>query len=370
MNTKRPINMNISLVHGICNMNCKTCGVNKPSFKGPKAYQHAEVTRKITERIREAAGDGIYIRYIAISGDGEPTLHPEFEKRMNTFGNLLKNWNSKKILPPEIAVVSNGLNLTQKNILANIANNDISLKISFPTANPSHYGEVMTGSALNGQSLINQTVTSVHMAMEMAREGKLKSLSFHISPPDKYTYLDFPETIEFLAGLASQHRLSKLKLVIFPVIANRTGLVKGLPNRLNDFKNYFKMFNKKRVKGVLIEMVSVLKIFYWNIKEIGDVLKSFYYPCIWNGNIFLSPFGDSCCVNDQNISEPLGNVCDNSILEIMEMKEQLYKYKMCDGCNQKPENLNLNAFFRLYGIVVKIKRRFVKKRSERSLTGK
>ena len=113
MRGKRPIFINNSLVHGICNYNCRLCGVNKETYQGPKEYQPREVTQKLIERCREAAREGISIRYLENSGDGESTLHPEFAARMDDFGDMIRTWDNRRIPPPNVCVVSNG-NITIK----------------------------------------------------------------------------------------------------------------------------------------------------------------------------------------------------------------------------------------------------------------
>ena len=92
MRTRRQISINNSLAHGICNFNCSLCGVNKPNYRGPREFQSRAVTEKLIERVKEAAAQGVRIRYIANAGDGEPTLHPEFARRMDLFGRMIREW--------------------------------------------------------------------------------------------------------------------------------------------------------------------------------------------------------------------------------------------------------------------------------------
>ena len=88
MKTRRPISINNSLAHGICNYSCRLCSVNKKNYRGPKAFQPRAVTEALIHRIEETAAAGIHVRYVANAGDGEPTLHPEFHERMAMFGAM------------------------------------------------------------------------------------------------------------------------------------------------------------------------------------------------------------------------------------------------------------------------------------------
>ncbi len=345
MKSKRYLSINNSLVHGICNYNCITCGVNKSSFVGPKAYQSHIITEKLISRIIEAAHDGIYIRYIANSGDGEPTLHPEFSRRMRLFGDLQHNWNFNKWPPPEVSIVTNGLNLTGE-IFDALSQNRISLKISFPTSDPEHYGEIVMMKPEMGTSLIKKVATHIEEAISRKVESKIPDLEFHISPPHhKYIRTDFPKTINFLAQLAKKNGLKKINLLIFPAVSNRTGAITKLFKGIDVYKDYFSEYNKKDIDGVRISMNMSLRRFYPRYYDLFDLLRSFKYPCIWYGNYFISPFGDSCCCNDQNLTEKHGNVMHNSLKEILEMKEKKGPTKMCESCNQKPEKLYGTPFF-------------------------
>jgi mRNA-degrading endonuclease RelE of RelBE toxin-antitoxin system len=141
LRTRRPISINNSLVHGICNYSCKLCGVNKPHFRGPKGFQSRQVTKGLLQRVKEAARAGIQVRYIANAGDGEPTLHPEFKEQMAMFGDLIRNWDVIGMEPPEVSVVTNGARLLEPGVLETFTANPLTLIISFPTPDPEGYGE-------------------------------------------------------------------------------------------------------------------------------------------------------------------------------------------------------------------------------------
>lgn len=356
MKTKRAISINNSLVHGICNCNCIICGVNKKTYIGPREYQSENITKKIVERVLEANDKNIYVRYIANSGDGEPTLHPEFDNVMNIFGDMKKQWNEEKSPPPEIAVVTNGLLLLEKRIFPSLVRNGISLKISIPTLVPEHYGEIMMMDPDKGKMLLQKLIPSVEEAMQLYGKGELSDLEFHISPPyQKYVATDFSETVAFLAKLARKNNMNKLKLLLFPAASNRTGVVCTSFKKINKYESYFRRYNRKKIDSIKIMLNLSTKRFYPHLKDIFELLFTFNYPCIWYGNIFLSPFGDSCCSNDQNISEPLGNIVDDSIERIMEIKENKWPTRLCLNCNQAPEKLRGGLLFLFYRLVTKLR---------------
>ena len=359
MKTKRPISINNSLVHGICNCNCLTCSVNKPSFRGPKAYQSSEVIKKIIERVKEACEEGIRIRYIDNSGDGEPTLHPEFEQRMGLFGELIREWDYHICPAPDVSVVTNGLNICDS-LLEILVKNRISLKISFPTSNIIHYNEIMQPkSRETEETIFKKLITSIEHAMMLASQGKIPTLEFHISPPYReYVRPDFPGTIDFLTKLAKKNGLNKLELFLFPALANRVGFVRASYNAIivDMYKDYIKTYHEKMLNGVRVFVFLSYKHFYKKSTDFIDVLRSFCYPCLWYaGNIFFSPFGDSCCCNDQNIQETNGNIFSHSIRELMELKEKKLPTKICKDCNQVPKKMLRFGFFRFYHILAEIK---------------
>ncbi|WP_457575902.1 radical SAM protein, partial [Desulfomarina sp.] len=172
MNSQRPLSINNSLVHGICNYHCRLCGIKKPDYSGPREFQPLSVTRKLIDRIEEAVQQGIHIRYLANAGDGEPTLHPEFNDRMTLFGEMIRSWQAPSIPPPEVSVVSNGSVLTKKNILKSITGNGLTLIISLPTLNPISYGLIMVNDAVKGQALLDAVLPGVEQAMNERAGGR------------------------------------------------------------------------------------------------------------------------------------------------------------------------------------------------------
>ena len=340
MKTRRPISINNSLVHGICNYSCRLCGINEASYDGPREFQSYIVTKTLIQRVLKSAESGIYVRYIANSGDGEPTLHPEFNRRMRMFGEMLREWDISAVPPPEVSVVTNGSRLNMPGIMEPFIENSISLIISLPTVKPESYGLIMTGDSNRGEALLSRVLPGVEKAMEFRAKGQLSKLFFHISPPEtEIIRHDFPETTDFLTRLARRKRLGEIELVLFPATSNRSGLIRNNVVAVDMYKDLFKRYNGYAVNGVNIRMKLVLKRFFSSIGEIADLTRSFRFPCLWNANFFIAADGSSICCNDQSVRNPLGNILFDSIATLMQYKEQYMPGRICAGCNQSPQHL-------------------------------
>ncbi len=350
MRTKRPISINNSLSHGICNYNCKLCGVNKPSYKGPKEFQPEDVTRKLIARIEDAGRSGLRVRYIANAGDGEPTLHPDFGKRMDMFGRMVKNWNIDGMPAPEVSVVTNGGNLHKKEILDVFARNPLTLIVSFPTCDSKAYGELMMCNAHRGEALMKKAVSGLELAMKLHGQGKIDDLYIHVSPPEREVVRrDFVKTMDFLTERAAAAGIKKLKLVLFPATSNRSGLIKNKIKGCDMYRDMFRKHHGSIVNGVKIEMTLSFKRFFPRFTEFIDLLRSFNYPCTWNSQLFVTAAGDSICCNDQAVRNPMGNVLTSSLMDIFEMKEDYLPGRVCAGCDQAPKYMNGSFLSVLFG---------------------
>ncbi len=350
MLTKRPISINNSLSHGICNYNCKLCGVNKPSYKGPKELQPEEVTQKLIDRIEEAGRSGLRVRYVANAGDGEPTLHPDFGQRMDMFGRMVKNWNVDGMPAPEVSVVTNGGNLHKKEVLDVFVRNPLTLIISFPTCDSKAYGELMMCNADRGEALMKKAVTGLESAMKLHGQGKISDLHIHVSPPEREVVRrDFVKTMDFLTERAGAAGIKKLKLVLFPATSNRSGLIKNKIKGCDMYRDMFRKHNGSVVNGVKIEMTLSFKRFFPRFTEFIDLLRSFNYPCTWNSQLFVTAAGDSICCNDQAVRNPMGNVLTSSLMDIFEMKENYLPGHVCAGCDQAPKYMSGSPLAVLFG---------------------
>jgi len=339
MRTRRPISLNNSLVHGICNYSCRLCGINKPGYSGPADFQSHEVTFALVQRVMEAAQSGTYVRYLANSGDGEPSLHPEFSTRMKMFGRMLKEWDAP-VPPPEISVVTNGSMLGDQLKMAPIVDNGISLIISFPTSDSESYGLIMKGNRNSGIELMPGILDGICNAMRLRAENLLSRLYFHVSPPERdIVRRDFPETVNSLTGLARDCGLDEVELILFPAVSNRSGLLKSLAGGIDTYPDLFRRYRNKRINGVKVRMKLVLSRFFSGIGEIMDLVRSFSFPCIWNANFFIASDGSSICCNDQSVLEPHGNILRDAIETLMRNKESFLPGKLCRQCNQAPQRL-------------------------------
>ncbi len=356
MRTRRPISINNSLAHGICNYSCRLCGINETGYSGPREFQSHIVTKTLIQRVLESAESGTYVRYIANSGDGEPTLHPEFDQRMRMFGKMLREWNISAIPPPEVSVVTNGLRLNIPGIMESFLENGISLIISMPTVKAESYGLIMMGDSESGEPLLSRVLPGVEKAMEFKAKGQLSKLLFHISPPEiEIIRHDFPETIDCLTRLARSKGLGEIELVLFPATSNRSGLIRNTVVKVDMYKDLFRRYNGHDVNGVKIRMMLVLKRFFKNTGEIADLVRSFRFPCLWNANFFIAADGSSICCNDQSASNPLGNILSDSIDTLMQYKEQYIPGQICAGCNQSPEQLKGSAEAVLFSRIVRFR---------------
>lgn len=356
MRSKRPIVINNCLVHGICNFNCITCTVNKTFYKGPREYQKPELFSKILERIEEAARENIRISYLALSGDGEPTLHPEFRKIIELIDEFQSRWNFPNIPLPEVAVVTNGRTLKEKNILDILSGKRVGLKISFPTIDARHYGEIMMMDSTNAERVQQNVLENISLACELYANQLIPKLEIHISPPyAPYVNDDIEKTIEHLAAIAHGQKTKQLNLTLFPTLTNRGGELQIYDRKMNTYDRVFKKYHRKYYDGVLINLTLSWKNFYRSIFDLYDLLKSFEYPCIWGGNFFLTASGDSCCCNDQSVLEKEGNILQNTIKELMEVKENQLQRKLCKKCNQAPEQMSGSFYLAIHRICTKIK---------------
>lgn len=367
MRTRRPISINNSLVHGICNYSCRLCGINKSNYRGPKEFQPYFVTRTLIERILEAASSGVYIRYLANSGDGEATLHPEFAQRLRMFGDMLREWDASIVPQPEVSVVTNGSLLNEPETLAPFIDNSISLIISFPTSDSKSYGLIMKGDSEQGEALLSGVLPGIEKAMALRAKGRLSRLYFHISPPEiEIIKRDFSETINCLTEIARRNELHEIELVLFPATSNRSGLLRNSNAAVEMYKDLFRRYNGQTFNEVKIRMQLVLKRFFHSTVEIGDLIRSFRFPCLWNANFFIAADGSSICCNDQSVRNPLGNILYSSIETLMQYKEQYMPGEVCAGCNQSPQKLKGSFQAVLFSLLARLRLSLAKIRNGRS----
>lgn len=327
--------------------------MNKPGYSGPRQFQPPEVTEIFVSRVHEAAQQGMRIRYIANSGDGEPTLHPEFAKRMAIFGHLLRKWD-QSLMRPEISVVTNGSRLAEPEVLNAVAENGLTLIISLPTIDPDSYGKIMFCNATLGATMIARVRSGIIAAMQLLGSGRLVALHFHISPPDrKIIRRDFPEMIKYLTSIASDAGVNAISLIMFPATSNRSGLIANQTYVTDTYRDLFHHYNGRCHSGVTVKMQLVLKRFFSNFVEIADLVRHFHYPCLWNANFFIAADGTSICCNDQTVRCPQGNILLNSLRELLTAKERRGPVAICDTCNQRPEFMHGSALTFAYSLAAR-----------------
>jgi hypothetical protein len=359
MRTRRAITINNSLVHGICNCSCVTCNVNKPTYQGPRAYQTREIVTAIKDRVLEAAREGLFVRAIGNSGAGEPTLHPEFAEMMEILGGIRRSWSIKRHPAPDVCIVTNGHRLVERGIIEALSRNQISVKLSFPTCDPQHYSAILQpANGETGERIFERLIPSIAEVMRLRARGDIPRLEFHISPPTfEYLRPDFPRTLEFLAKLAAESGLTDINIKMFPILSNRSGKVKlrRTSKKVDLYPDYFERYNKTLVHGIYINMFYSYDFFYPSFRHFFDLWRAFKFPCVWVGNIFLSPFGGSDCPNDQGLREQNGNILTHSLRQIMEIKEDRMPGDICKPCNQKPLELYKVGFLPVFHLAAHLK---------------
>ncbi len=336
MRTRRPIVINNSLCHGICNYNCQLCSVNKPTYNGQKAFQPLSITKRIIELTQSAASNGISIGGIHQSGAGEPTLHPQFRDCMELFGNMVRRWPVQKPVP-EIAVVTNGSNLIDDDVIAGLVENPVTVYISFPTAVPEAYGRLMLNDQSRGKEMMAQVTTGIS---ELMRKKSPNKLYFNISPPDRdIIRRDFERTIDLLTKLAKFAGLDFIQLVMFTATSNRGGRIKNKIRGVDSYKDFISRFSGEIVNDVKVFMTTELERFFPRFSHLVDFIRSFDYPCLWNGNLLIAADGRSICSNDQVGKYSFGHVMETDIEGLMSLKERHSQSKLCAACDASPQKL-------------------------------
>lgn len=98
----------------ICNFDCIycECGWNKDGHKNNRFPSLAEIIAAAEEYFRQLSDAGTEVDSITFSGNGEPTLHPDFPKIAEAISSL-----RDRFLPDaRISVLSNATNILRKDI--------------------------------------------------------------------------------------------------------------------------------------------------------------------------------------------------------------------------------------------------------------
>jgi wyosine [tRNA(Phe)-imidazoG37] synthetase (radical SAM superfamily) len=109
------LGVNISPADGKrCTFNCIycQCGLNEERLSQQKAPQRQEISRALELKLTQLKTEGIYPDVITFSGNGEPTLHPEFAGIIDDT-LLLRN----QLFPQSrVAVLSNSSMLANESV--------------------------------------------------------------------------------------------------------------------------------------------------------------------------------------------------------------------------------------------------------------
>lgn len=355
MRSKRPIIVNLSLCHGICNYACPLCGINKDTYKGLRQNMPIEMVETLIDRVKSAGKDGVYVRKIDISGAGEPTLHPEFGNVMSLLNQMRDNWDAP-VVAPEFHLITNGSMLDEQPIIEAIKDITIQIRISFPTSNPENYGKLMFGDASRGPDAISKAISGINAIAEITKEKGEKKLYFNISPPDrKVIRADFEGNVRFLTKIVAKWDIPEIEMVIFPSTTNRSGFVKNPFRGIDDYKDLFRRWDKETVNGVKVNLTSDLKIFFPEFWQILDIIRSYDYPCIWSSSLFVAGDGNVICCNDQAIKNPIGNILEHSIEQIMINRERYTPISVCRSCDVAPQKLYGSPLAVLYSTLARIR---------------
>ena len=117
----------------ICNFDCIycECGWNRDGLADRKLPTAAEVRSALESRLRQVVADSVHVDSITFSGDGEPTLNPEFPRIIDDTLELRDLW-----LPEaKVSVLSNATRAHVPEIFEALRKVDNPImKIDAPTA--------------------------------------------------------------------------------------------------------------------------------------------------------------------------------------------------------------------------------------------
>lgn len=105
----------LPLVHKVCNFNCIYCECGWTELKQSKVvyFSFEKIINSIKNRFEALSQQNIKIDSITLAGNGEPTMHPDFSKIMETIIDL----RSKYLPDVEITILSNSTLLSNKKVV-------------------------------------------------------------------------------------------------------------------------------------------------------------------------------------------------------------------------------------------------------------
>lgn len=345
-----------------CNRKCIVC---------PQAFEDSGLVRKdmsldlldvLLQRVLEAQEKGFVIREIINAGYGETFIHNQFTDVCERYARFKEALRSKGLSKPKISIVSNASQMDDARLALALKAADI-LKISFPTCDPEHYGEIMLGSREQGPRLLEVAKTGLANCMTLCRDGKIPELRIHISPPVRHTHEHFPETLEFLTRMAASLGLHDLNIVAFSSTSNRAGTITEAVEEddaflENFYRDHRRKYHRRKINGVRVNMLQEFRVFFPRWTDLLSVLTH-RFPCIWKaGSIAIDSSGNyRLCINDAASEVRLGNLQTDTLASVIERIAQTSPGAICAGCNQHPGHMGDDILRKLYGLAASVRMR-------------
>ena len=345
-----------------CNRKCIVC---------PQAFEDSGLVTKdmsldlldlLLKRVLEALREGVAVREIINAGYGETFIHAKFQEVCERYAGFKAELRAMGRKTPLISIVSNASQMDDARLDLAVKAVDI-LKLSFPTCDPEHYGEIMIGNRDQGARLLEIAKTGLAKCMTLHRDGKIPELRIHISPPTRHTHENFPQTIDFLTRLAASVGLDHLRVVPFASTSNRAGSVKEAsePDEafLSDlYRDHWRLYHKRNLNGVHVTLLEEFRVFFPSLSNVLSVLTH-RFPCVWKaGSMAIDSSGNfRLCINDVASQAALGNLHTDSIATIVQRVKTVGPAKICVSCNQHPKHISGNLVRWFYATAAKLRMR-------------
>jgi len=109
----------------VCNFNCLycECGLTRTAHSEERFPDADEVIRQLEIKLTQLAANSEYLDSITFAGNGEPTLHPDFGRILESVMNCRNQWFPKA----QVAVLSNSANLQRPGVFEALMHADQSI---------------------------------------------------------------------------------------------------------------------------------------------------------------------------------------------------------------------------------------------------
>ncbi len=97
----------------ICSFNCGYCECGWNDSKGQKFPKYEDILSRLDEGIRQCKDKNIAVDVITFAGNGEPTMHPDFDKIVDAVIEL----RNKYLPEAKIAVLTNAFYLHKQSVV-------------------------------------------------------------------------------------------------------------------------------------------------------------------------------------------------------------------------------------------------------------